>query len=150
MDNKHKEMLKMSVLSWFVYMATLDDEPDKLILHLDKYLTKRKPNKVNIVNQELLTNKLLSLKDWFEYEITLEEERHLLSDKTKEVRTLSFSPTLLAIQMLDNMILDGNTELRVRYGHIDTGAILVEIEESYPELASNSYKILNRMLKEIK
>ena len=147
-----EELIKISILSWFTAMAVGDIKDDseisKTIKNLDKYLNKRKPTKIDKSQEILADKKLLKVKDVFERLIVLPEHHNEL-DTDKDLPTVDFCPTLLAIQALDDLLLEGNIEFRVRFGHIETGKMLIDIELWDGELSQNSFKIYNQLIKEV-
>ena len=152
MNNRHKDILRVAMLNWFVLMAK-EDCKDKSyisesILGLDRYLTKRNRDKVTKVDEKLIEKKLIEIKDKFEI-LIVKPEYHNELDTDKDLPTINFSPTLLAIQCLDDLLLSGNTEFRVRFGHIDTGKLLMQIEEFDGSLTMDSLKLYHNLKKEV-
>jgi hypothetical protein len=148
-----KTLIKIQLLSWFVLMSKDDyDKNDSdiadIILKLNRYLNKRKKDIISKSDQNLMENKLYTIRDTFEKLIVKPEYHHEL-DTDKDLPTINYSPTLLAIQCLDDLLLSCNTEFRVRFGHIDTGKLLIQIEEYDGSLTMDSLKLYHNLKKEI-
>jgi hypothetical protein len=153
MDNKYKDILKVSMLNWFVLMAKQDCKIDysyisTTIMSLDRYLSKRKVDTISRSEQNLIEGKLNDIKEHFE-KLIVKPEYHNELDTDKDLPTIAYSPTLLAIQCLDDLLLSGNIEFRFRFGHINTGKLLIQIEEYDGNLTMDSLKLYNNLKKEV-
>jgi hypothetical protein len=153
MNDKLKDTLKVSMLSWFVLMSKdyyekNDSDIAKLITTLDKYLNKRKRDIVSSTDERHLVKKISTIKDKFE-RLIVDEKYHDQLHLDKDLPTMNYSPTLLAIQCLDDLLLGGNTEFRVKFGHINTGQLLLQIEEYDGSLTMDSLKLYHKLKKEV-
>jgi hypothetical protein len=153
--SKERIAVYKSILFWFSSMSVgtgnNSTEIENVLASINKYFNKRKPDIFEKTTETYITNKLNDIRDLFEDIVTIEEDKEKLKDRSVDVRTISYSPTLLAIQFLDELINQiGDHELRVRFGHINTGDMLISIEEKHNEITINSYKIFNKLTKSIK
>jgi hypothetical protein len=151
MTDKEKRILEYSLLNWFALMAKSDEndgEISKLIKNINKFLDRRKNDTVTKLESIFLENKLRQSKEVFE-KLIVKPEHHKDLDKDIDLPTISYSPTILAIQCLDDMILNGDTTLRTKFGHIDTGKMLLQIEEYDGNLTMDSMKLYFNLKKEI-
>jgi hypothetical protein len=153
MDRGIKDILRVSILNWFVLMAKEDyDKNDSTIadaiLKLNKYLERRKQDIVAKYDKALIERKLNDAKHIFE-KLIVKPEYHKDLDKDIDLPTINYSPTLLAIQALDDLLLNDNIEFRVRFGHINTGSLLIQIEEYDGNLTMDSMKLYSNLTKEL-
>jgi hypothetical protein len=151
MTDKEKRILEYSLLNWFSLMAKSDDndgEISKLIKSINKFLDRRKNDTVSKLESIFLENKLRQSKVVFE-KLIVKPEYHKDLDKDIDLPTINYSPTILAIQCLDDMILSGDTTLRSKFGHINTGKLLLQIEEYDGSLTMDSMKLYFNLKKEI-
>ena len=147
--------IEHTVCNWFVNMSYTDtskkdDDISIFINNLHRYYEKKKPIGVSKQEHKLFNDKLETIQRKFEETITIEEDRHLLADRESKVRTMEFSPTLLALLSFDNLVTNKrDIQLRLKFGHIDIGNMLLQIEEEVPDLSMSSYKAYKELLKEM-
>ena len=158
MDSLLKNSLLNTVLSWLNHLACKDinvsykeaNDTQKLILGIDKFYKKQKPLKVPLQIANELTVILKEIQELFENEITfLDDNGNKIINDNGDIITINYSPMYLSLSVLDRLILDGDTSLRTKFGHIKTSDILLEIEEKDKELHLSTMRILDKIYRKI-
>ena len=167
-DKRTRRILLHSLCSWTSSMALngvalTDKEGNKipfksrtkmeqLFFNVDRFYKKRKIDTVSQLEEKILSKKLDEIKEAYENAIVLNSDRYLIKgDRTQDVKTVEYSPALLAIVVLDYMIkVEEDLEIRRKFGHIRTTKLLSAIEESIPDLCYSTYRIFNTLEEKIR
>jgi len=149
----YKNATLNTLLSWFNRMAfdeishkKFNDcvEFEKVIFNVERYYTKYKCLKVPKVEADLLTAKLKKTQLLFEDLLTIKPLEYL---ENGDIKTIFYSPNALSVCALDYMLnIERDTSLRVKFGHIDTSKMLLELEDMDKELYFNTVKIFNKLV----
>lgn len=159
MTHKMKNNLLNTLFSWVnkIGLDTIKNDyknytkVENLVADIEKYYKKRKNDKFNQSAIDIMTKKLSDLQYAYELLLTCDEDKHLLKeDRTKDVRTIPYSPLLLSVVCLDYMLHEEkDIIIRRRFGHHNVSKILCTVEEEVKDLSHSTYKIFNELIKEL-
>jgi len=156
-DEIYKNATLNTLLSWFNRMAfdeiahkKFNDcvEFEKVIFNVERYYTKYKCLKVPKAEADLLTAKLKKTQLYFEDLLTIKNEDGTPKMRDKDnIETIFYSPNALSVCALDYMLnIERDLSLRVKFSHINTSEMLMEIEDIDKELYYNTIKIFNKLV----
>ena len=147
--------MKLSALAWFTMMAYDDCKDDKspiskIIRELNKFFMKRDlTTGMNMLEKNKYRKDLRYMQKIFEKNI-IDPMYHDKLDSDMELPTIDFSPTVLALVVLDELLISKEPTVYNKYSHLDTGKMLMAIEEIHYDIFRSSLKIYYTMIKEMK